>query len=326
MNTFFALARQEASVFSAGDQEKMNQIIVAGSINLDIVARTLRQPRTGETVAGSDLRYNLGGKGANQAVAAARLNDKGRTVLLGRVGNDPFGAKLTSELAEFGLHTIVSVDPVEPTGTALITIAGGDNTIVVIPGANAGFAESDIDESIIGSGDICVSQLEIPVATVECFFRKARQRGAACILNAAPAPADSIRSLLQLTDCLVINETEAEAMTSIVIDASNADDVRRVAAELELTDQTLVVTLGADGCAALHNGTVSRIAGHRVDAVDTTGAGDCFIGALAASLLQQMPWPAALAFSNAAASICVGRPGAAHAMPLLSEVQRMLDS
>jgi len=305
----------------------MNQILVAGSINLDIVAKTPRHPRKGETIIGSDLQFNLGGKGANQAVAAARLTGNGQTLMFGKVGNDPFGARLVKELTECGVRTFISVDPSVPTGTALITLAHEDNTIVVIPGANAGFSDSEIDESLITSGDVCVCQLEIPVASVEGFFRKARKKGATCILNAAPAPVESIAPLLQLVDFLVVNETEAEVMTSIVVNASTAGDIRTVAAKLHLTErQTLVITLGADGCVAFQGGEVSKIPGRKVNAVDTTGAGDCFIGALAAAVLRKTPLAEALNFANAAASLCASRMGAAHSMPSLSEVRQILDS
>ncbi|HEX2749817.1 MAG TPA: ribokinase, partial [Verrucomicrobiales bacterium] len=228
---------------------RTQQIIVAGSINIDIVARTARHPRAGETVAGSDLQLNLGGKGANQAVAAARLMENGQTLLLGKVGSDPFGDRLVQELKACGVRTFITADPAEATGTALITLAQEDNTIVIIPAANARFTDADIDESLIGPGDICVAQLEIPVPAVEGFFRKARRKGATCLLNAAPAPAESIRSILALTDCLVVNETEVEALTSEVISSSNTESIRVAASKLELAaTQTLIVTLGAGGC------------------------------------------------------------------------------
>src|SRR3979490_2286871 len=184
----------------------MGRVFAAGSINMDVVATADRHPRIGETVAGHALLYFPGGKGANQAVAAAKLGAP--TTLIGRLGNDTFGDELKAFLAAQGIDlSFVQQTPDAHTGTALITIANADNTIVVIPGANALVSAADVAAPALAKGDIAVSQFEIPLPAISAFFKRARTAGATTILNPAPA-IELDRALLDLVDILIPNESE----------------------------------------------------------------------------------------------------------------------
>src|SRR5258708_6868324 len=184
----------------------MGRVLVAGSINMDVVATAERHPRIGETVAGREVLYFPGGKGANQAVAAARLGVA--TTLIGRVGKDAFGRELRAYLAAQGVDLTFVQDTAEAhTGTAIITVANADNTIVVIPGANALVSAVDIGAAPLAKGDIAVSQFEIPLPAIGAFFKRARAAGATAILNPAPAIAFDAE-LLDLADILILNESE----------------------------------------------------------------------------------------------------------------------
>ena len=185
----------------------MGRVFVAGSINMDVVATADRHPRLGETVAGREVFYFPGGKGANQAVAAAKLG--AATTLIGRVGTDAFGRDLRAFLAAQGIDlTFVQDTPEAHTGTAIITVANADNTIVVVPGANALVSAADVDLPPLAKGDVAVSQFEIPLPAISAFFKRARAAGATTILNPAPAPSHSTGELLDLVDILILNESE----------------------------------------------------------------------------------------------------------------------
>src|SRR6202166_4869943 len=184
----------------------MGRVFVAGSINMDVVATADRHPRIGETVVGSSVLYFPGGKGANQAVAAAKLGAP--TTLIGRVAKDAFGDQLRTFLAAQGIDlSFVRETAGVHTGTAIITVANADNTIVVVPGANASVTPADVEAPQLAKGDIAVSQFEIPLAAITAFFKRARAVGATTILNPAPAKEFS-RELLDLVDILILNETE----------------------------------------------------------------------------------------------------------------------
>src|SRR6266404_1470359 len=184
----------------------MGRVFVAGSINMDVVATAERHPRIGETVAGNAVLYFPGGKGANQAVAAAKLGAP--TLLIGRLGKDAFGDELKAFLAAQGVDlSFVQQTSEAHTGTALITIANADNTIVVIPGANALVSAADITAPVLAKGDVAVSQFEIPLPSISAFFNRAHAAGATTILNPAPA-IEAERELLDLVDILILNEAE----------------------------------------------------------------------------------------------------------------------
>ncbi len=302
----------------------MGGVFVAGSINMDVVATADRHPRIGETVAGHAVLYFPGGKGANQAVAAAKL---GATVaLIGRLGRDAFGEELKTFLAAQGVDlSFVRESPEAHTGTALITIANADNTIVVIPGANGLVSPMDVAAPSLAKGDIAVSQFEIPLPAITAFFRRARAAGATTILNPAPA-IECDRALLDLVDILILNETELGGLSKTSLDA--ADDHARFIEAIRLLPgsqaKIICVTLGNRGALALVNDEPLVIPGRSVKAVDTTGAGDCFVGAVAAQLAAGKAIHEALDFANIAASICVQRMGAAPSMPTQAEVSAFL--
>jgi ribokinase len=304
----------------------MGRVFVAGSINMDVVATAGRHPKVGETVAGQAVHYFPGGKGANQAVAAAKLGAP--TALIGRLGADSFGQQLRTFLAAQGVDlALVKDTPDIHTGTAIITVADADNTIVVVPGANGYVSTEDVAAPVLAKGDVAVSQFEIPLPTIEAFFKRARAAGATTILNPAPATACG-PDLLELVDVLVLNETELGFFADSELHdgdepARFVEAARRLRAR---ANAIICITLGKRGVLAVVNGGASMIPGRDVKAVDTTGAGDCFVGALAAQLATGTAIRDALAYANAAASISVQRMGAAPSMPTAAEVLAALRS
>ncbi|MCJ9702777.1 ribokinase, partial [Bradyrhizobium sp. SHOUNA76] len=228
----------------------MGRVFVAGSINMDVVATADRHPKVGETVAGRQVLYFPGGKGANQAVAASRLG--ARTTLIGRLGRDSFGAELRTFLGDQGIDLGSVRDADTHTGTAIITVAAADNTIVVIPGSNALVSADDVADVPLAKGDVAVSQFEIPLPTIAAFFRRAREAGAVTVLNPAPA-LEMSGELLALVDILVLNETELGFLAGVEL--SERDEAARifdVARQLQARqDQTICITLGRRGVLAL---------------------------------------------------------------------------
>jgi ribokinase len=297
----------------------MGRVFIAGSINMDVVATADRHPQVGETVAGRQVLYFPGGKGANQAVAASRLGVK--TTLIGRLGKDSFGAELRMFLGAQGIELGSVRDADTHSGTAIITVAASDNTIVVIPGSNALVSADDVANVPLAKGDVAVSQFEIPLPTIAAFFQRARSAGATTLLNPAPAQKMSAE-LLALVDILVLNETELGFLAGVELsDGDEAATIIDVARQLQAReDQIICVTLGKRGVLALAGREEFAVPGRVVKAVDTTGAGDCFVGALAAQLAKGVSLRAALAFANAAASISVQRMGAGPSMPTAAEV------
>ena len=302
----------------------MGRVFIAGSINMDVVATATRHPKIGETVAGNAVHYFPGGKGANQVVAAAKLGAS--AALIGRLGADAFGEQLRAFLAAQGVDLALVKDTAgADSGTAIITIANADNTIVVVPGANALVSADDVAAPALTRDDVAVSQFEIPLPTVAAFFERARAAGATTILNPAPAIACS-PALLDLADILILNETELGFFAHTELHDSDAPDRFVEAARRLRTDANgiICVTLGKRGVLALVDGEALMIGGRAVKAVDTTGAGDCFVGALAAQLAGGAAIRNALHYANAAASICVQRMGAAPSMPTAAEVDEIL--
>jgi ribokinase len=298
----------------------MGRVFVAGSVNMDVVATADRHPRIGETVAGHAVRYFPGGKGANQAVAAARLGAP--TALIGRLGKDAFGNELRMFLAAQGVDlTLVRETSGVHSGTAIITLANAANTIVVIPGANALVSAADVAGTAFAAGDIAVSQFEIPLPAITAFFQQARAAGASTILNPAPA-VEFGRPLLDLTDILILNETELGLLAKReLLDTDDPGRFLDAARSLRTGPGRIIcVTLGKRGIVALLDGEPLILPGRDVRAVDTTGAGDCFVGAVAAQLAGGRSVRDALGYANAAASICVQRMGAAPSMPTAEEV------
>jgi ribokinase len=291
---------------------------------MDVVATADRHPQVGETVAGKAVRYFPGGKGANQAVAATKLGVP--ATLIGRLGVDAFGQQLRTFLAAQGVDLTFVKDTAEAhTGTALITIADADNTIVVVPGANAFVGAEDVGAPVLAKDDVAVSQFEIPLPTIAAFFKRARAAGATTILNPAPATKFG-RELLDLVDILVLNETELGLLAGTELRDTYGVAHFIAAGRLLQTrpDQIVCVTLGRRGVLAVIDGQPSIVPGRAVEAVDTTGAGDCLVGALAPQLAGGNSIRDALIYANAAASICVQRMGASPSMPTAAEVADVL--
>jgi ribokinase len=298
----------------------MGQVVVAGSINMDVVATADRHPAIGETVAGREVLYFPGGKGANQAVAAAKLG--AATMLIGCTGADAFGRDTRAFLAMQGVDlAYVREVAGAGTGTAIITVAKAENTIVVIPGANALVNAADVAASAFRKGDIAVSQFEIPLPAITAFFTRARASGATTILNPAPAmPID--RELMALVDILILNESELGLLASLELHDTDPDARFIAAASTLQTDHrpNICITLGKRGAIALIDGRVHLEAARIVKAIDTTGAGDCFVGAVAAKLADGHSLQSAIGYANVAASLCVQRMGAGPSMPTAEEV------
>ncbi|MFD5704337.1 ribokinase [Streptomyces lasiicapitis] len=288
-------------------------IAVLGSINMDLVAYVAKAPQRGETVTGREFRTLPGGKGANQAVAAARA---GATVsMIGAVGNDAFGTQLRSALDHSGVDTDLLRTVEGPSGTAHIVVDDdGGNAIVFIPGANDTLTTlSPGDTAEIASAAALLLQLEIPMDGVLAAAQAARAAGVRTILT--PAPARPLPpELLAATDLLLPNEHEAAALTGL---PDPADAARA------LLDQVpeVVVTLGAAGSLYVARGAEPvTVPARRVTAVDTTGAGDTFAGALAVALCEGNYLPQAASWASAASALSVQRPGAAASMPYRTEI------
>jgi ribokinase len=298
----------------------MGSVLVAGSINMDVVASAARFPKPGETIAGTRVQFFPGGKGANQAVAAAKAGVA--TKLIGRFGSDAFAGELKGFLAAQGDDlTQVRATPDTATGVAVITVSEAENTIIVIPGANGRVTADDIDQAAISKGDVLVNQFEIPLPAITAFFTRGRAASARTILNPAPVvPCD--RALLGLVDILVLNETELGALANTTVaEGAALAEIARLSRALRVSAaQTICVTLGRRGAVVIAGDDIIEIAGRPVAAVDTTGAGDCFVGSLAARLADGHPLRDALIYANAAASICVQRMGAGPSMPAREDV------
>jgi ribokinase len=303
------------------------RVIVAGSINMDLVAAVARLPEPGETTRGAALSFHPGGKGANQAVAAALAGAP--VALLGCLGEDPYAGQLESFLAARGIDLAgVRRRPGAVTGIALVLVdARGENTIVSIPGANALLDAASATAVAARAGDILLAQFETPLATTAAFFAAGRAAGAITVLNAAPAtgPGD----LLGLTDVLVVNEGELAACLGDPAAASPAGAtpagiVERARRLQRRGVRAVVVTLGRRGAVAVDGPALFELDGYPVVAADATGAGDCFTGNLAARLAAGDPFGDALRYANASASICVERPGAGSSMPEAAQVRARL--
>lgn len=303
-------------------------VVICGSLNMDLVARVAVLPRPGETVAGHGLQRLPGGKGLNQAVAAARMGAE--VAMIGARGDDADGAALAALLIAEGIDVrglcvrLPGAAGPAHTGLAQVLVADdGENAIVVHGGANATLTPAEgraalmaawPDEGTARAERVAVAQLETPPATVAAFFEAARARGARTLLNTAPA-LPGTQDLLALADVVVLNETEL-AYYAGAITEDPAAAVRRL---ISRPQQTIIVTLGAQGAVVITADAVMRHAAPTVTVVDTTGAGDCFCGVLAASLAQGHDIAAAVPRAVAAASLAVTRVGAAPSMPYARE-------
>jgi ribokinase len=302
-------------------------ILVVGSINMDLVVVAERRPAPGETLFGDTFRTVSGGKGANQAVAAARLG--GATALAGRLGNDLFGKHLLGALRQEGIDTArVVCGPGETSGVAVIEVdRSGENSIIVVSGANAAWSESEIADAIgalKGRGTLLL-QLEIPLPVVVRLAKAAREGGVRVVLDPAPpSPEPLPADLMASVDLLVPNEHEAAALTGIEI-ATVADAERAATALRQAGARAVIVKLGARGVVLQTDERTERMPGFRVQAIDTTAAGDTFAGGLAVALEEGRPLREAIRFAQAAAAISVTRLGAQSSIPTRAEVDAWLD-
>ncbi|MET9886952.1 ribokinase [Streptomyces sp. NPDC006430] len=292
----------------------MTAIAVLGSTNMDLVAYVPKAPRLGETVTGRAFRTVPGGKGANQAVAAARCGAE--VLMIGAVGADEFGARLRSALAAAGVGTAGLRTVEGASGTAHITVDDeGANSIIVVPGANARVTGLEAgDAARIAAAETLLLQLEVPLSGVTAAARAARAHGVRTVLTPAPAQPLPVE-LLASVDLLVPNEHEAAALTGLT-------DPRQAAAALLERVPEVVVTLGAAGALYAARGKEPfTVPAPRVRAVDSTAAGDTFVGALAVALGEGRPMRGALAWACAAAALSVLRPGAQDSMPTRAETE-----
>ena len=300
------------------------KIVVAGSINIDLVVDLPVLPKPNETLIGGELQTAVGGKGHNQAVALARLGCE--THFIGAVGEDDHGAKALAHFKAAGVNAKFVAFRKNATGTALILVgADGQNMIAVSPGANAAVTPKDIKaaEDLIASADALVAQLELPLETVEAALSTARRHQARTILNPAPAIQGAM-SLMPLADIVTPNELELASLTGI--DDQSDPALHAALHALKKAGAGLpVVTLGMNGCAALIDGALVRVPAFRVKAVDATGAGDVFNGALAAYLSKDGDLLAGLRFASAAAALSVSR-ASADAAPKIAEIEAFLKS
>lgn len=283
---------------------------MVGSVNLDLLYRVPHLPRAGETLLGADLRRLSGGKGGNQAHAAAKIAPAGVSVaMIACLGDDDAATLLRNDLSAVGVDVTGVQTVAGPSGTALIAVdEGGENTIVVIPGANGAWPESAVAAIELRAGDVVVVQLEVPFAVVESVVARAAAAGARVVLNAAPLDRRA-SELLGAVDVLVVNEIEAAELFGFDTELT-ADDVAGIAGGLE-TD--VVVTLGARGVVfASAQGESTSLAAFAVDAIDTVGAGDAFVGGFAAALAASASLETAVRWGGAAGALTATVHGARH--------------
>lgn len=295
-------------------------IIVVGSSNTDMVINADHLPVPGETIMGGSFMMNFGGKGANQAVAAARLN--GNVHFIAKIGKDLFGKRSIEQYEDEGIHVEqIYSDPVLPSGVALIIVdANGENSIVVASGANSSLSPEDIKKahSVIEKGDIMLIQLEIPIETVEYAAHLAKEKGIKVILNPAPARALSDRLLKNLY-MIIPNETEAEILSGVKV--TDWESAQKAADIIHAKGANIVViTLGSKGALIKEEGQYHKVPVPKMKAIDTTAAGDTFCGAVCVALTENMSVLDAVKFANKCASITVTRMGAQSSLPYRREI------
>ncbi|HLO15439.1 MAG TPA: ribokinase [Anaerolineales bacterium] len=300
----------------------MPNILVVGSLNADLVVRAPRFPQPGETISGEDLRIIPGGKGANQAVAAAR---QGASVaMVGRVGNDSFGPELINNLEQNNVDTShVQIDSESATGTAIVVVdANGQNSIILSPGGNGRVSPMDVDSVSFTNHELLLLQLEIPIEAVLSATKRAKEGGVRVLLN--PAPARSLpEELISLPDFILPNETELSLLTNQPV--NNIASAERAAKTLlEHGAQTVIVTLGGNGALIVSSTRVTHVDTYKVDVVDTTAAGDAFIGGFASALLQNKSLEEAVRYGCACGALATTKFGAQPSLPTSGEVERFI--
>ena len=324
----------EPAVVPSGELRR-GPIVVIGSINMDLVCRTPAIPRPGETILGSDFVTVPGGKGANQAVAAAKLVRPGTDVyVVGRVGGDDFGQRLLNGLRQHNVRTErVTVTEGVPSGCAIIEVdRKGENSIVVVPGANARLTPADVDaaEQLIASASCVVLQLEIPLETVKHAIAMCQRLGVYTVLDPAPAPPKGLPRAMHGVDVLTPNQGEGETLLGQEkthrVKRRRIADPKQVATELLAKGaRAVVLKLGGKGALLVdRRGEFRQVKPFKVAVVDTTAAGDAFTAALAVARAEEMDLPAAVRFANAAGAVCCQTFGAQPALPTRDAVEKMI--
>ncbi|MEM7799315.1 MAG: ribokinase [Chloroflexota bacterium] len=302
------------------------KVVVFGSINMDLVVTTPHLPKPGETLTGHTFVTTPGGKGANQAVAAARLG--ANTVMVGRVGNDVFAADLMSNLEKNGVRVgAVYRDESQSSGIAVIAVEdSGENNIVIIPGANGSVGEDEVARlaSIVAENDVLLLQLEVPLPFVAAAARVGKEKGATVILD--PAPAQTLPDeLLNLADLLTPNETEASILTGVEVqdEATAKEAAQRLIAR---GAKQVLIKMGGAGGLWFDGANTVMVPAFPVTAVDTVAAGDACNGGLAAALCAGHSLETALRWGMAAGGLATTKPGAQEAMPTLAELRQFLET
>ncbi len=299
-------------------------IYVLGSINMDMVARVPRMPVGGETLTADKYYVNPGGKGANQAVAIAKLG--GKVAMIGKVGSDETGDALKNNLKAMGVDESMVTRADVPSGIAMIIVEGGENRIILYKGANHSVTKADVDEGLKNAkpGDALVMQLEIPLETVTYAAAVAKQKGMLVLLN--PAPAVPLgEELLKNVDIIAPNETETEILTGVGLD-SDVHIALAVKKLYQLGVKRVIITMGSRGSIVAEGQTITPVEPRKVKAVDTTSAGDTFVGATVLRYLDGDTLEDAARFASVASSITVTREGAAQSIPTLEEVKKVIGS
>ena len=304
----------------------MGNVTVIGSSNIDLVIKSGLLPQPGQTVLGGDFFQAFGGKGANQAVAAARAG--AHTAFIGKVGKDSFGDQMKHNLKADGIDISgLAADPDLPSGAALIMVnEEGENIISVAPGANSRLLPDDIEKNsaLIQKADIILLQLEIPLETVYRAIDIAAEGGTKVILNPAPAPNETFSpDHLRSVSCCIPNKGELEILTGAAI--SSEKDLEKAVSDLSSRGvDTVLVTLGSEGVFYFDKGSFGTVPSKKVVPVDTVGAGDCFSGCFAAALSDNIDLVQAVEFAVAGAAVSVTRMGAQPSLPARDEIENML--
>jgi ribokinase len=300
-----------------------HDIVVVGSNMMDMITKIPRLPKMGETLAGSAFSMGFGGKGANQAVMAARLGAK--VAMVCKVGKDSFGPMVRGNFIEKGITTRIFEDETLPSGVAPITVDDeGRNLVIIVPGANNTLSAAEVEEAadLILSAKILICQLEVPNKAILQAFEIAKAGGLRILLNPAPAREVPAR-MIEMADVVVPNETEAELLTGLTVKGMRgaADAARRLQ---EMGARNVIVTLGEEGALLWDGTTEHHFKPPMVNAVDTTGSGDAFIGSLAYALVKGEDMPAAIRFANVAAALSVTKIGTQISFPTMEEVKALL--
>jgi ribokinase len=304
-------------------------IAVVGSLSADMVFQVPRRPAKGETIAGTDFSLFVGGKGNNQALAAGRCGASVK--MIGRVGNDSYAEMIAGKLIDSGVDvTHLIKDGTVGTGVANIYVdPEGDNSIVIVPQANARLSPRDIEQAAetIRSARVLLMQMEIPLETIECAARMAREAGVTVLLNPAPAPIDGVipDTILRNVDVLIPNQTEAELLTGFPV--RNKEESIAAADKISaLGPKTIIITLGEQGAFLRSEDHETHIGSFPVKALDSTAAGDAFCGALAAAIVHGATMSESVAYACAAGALATTRRGAEPSLPRREEIEKLMSA